>query len=167
MTVDENTIDDSPEAPITAPDAPETEEATFDAAYVKSLRSEAAARRREAKEGQERLTALEGELSELRAWRLDAAIREANVGVMALADPADLLTFGDRAALVDDDGKPDPVRIEAAIAALIERKPHLRRPWGSVNQGVQPMPTIQERETLGGIIGRAARGQRNDEGRGQ
>ncbi len=163
---DETTIDSSEAQPRDA-DAPETEEATFTPEYVKKLRSEAAQRRREVKEGQDRLTALEGELSELRAWRLDAAIKEANVGVMALADPSDLLTYHDAAELTDDIGKPDPERITAAVRSLLERKPHLRRHWGSVNQGVQSTPRIQERETLGGLIGRAARGQQDREGWGQ
>lgn len=52
-----------------------------------------------------------------------------------LADPTDLAF--DVALLTD--GTPDPALIDAAIDALLSRKPHLadRRPVGSVDQGAR------------------------------
>ncbi len=156
----------APDAPTTAPEAPEEEQAQFSAEYVKSLRSEAAARRREAKEGQERMAAQDAELGELRAWRLERTIHDVNTGAMgvpSLADPSDLMTFTDPAALVDDEGKADPEKIKSAIAELVERKPHLRRghgqqggAWGGSEGGTNPVPP----PSLGTLVGRAARGER-------
>lgn len=153
------------EAATTAPEAPEEEPATYDAAYVRKLRSEAATRRREVKEAEERLTAKEAELDELRAWRLERSIVDANVppmGMPQLADPSDLLAYTDAAILVDDAGKADPERIKAAIAALLERKPHLRAgygrqggAWGGSEGGTNTVPP----PSLGTLVGRAARGE--------
>jgi len=145
---------------IDSPEAPEEEPATFDASYVRGLRSEAAARRREVKEGQERVTALEAELVDLRESAFKRALVDVNVGQRRrLADPEDLLVFGDRAALVADDGKPDPVRIEAAIGELLGRKPHLAAPTGTVTRGVQGGSFVQPAPSLGSMLGRAARGE--------
>lgn len=156
----------APEVPTTAPEAPEEEPAQYDAAYVRKLRREAADRRREAKEATERVAAQEAELAEHRAWRLDRAIVDANVGTMGLprlADPSDLMTFTDRAELVDDAGQPDPARISAAIEALIARKPHLAAgfgrmggAWDGAAGGSNPVP----QPSLGELVGRAARGER-------
>ncbi len=153
------------DAPTTAPEAPEEEPATFDTEYVKKLRSEAAARRREVKEGAERMASMEVELGELRAWRLDRAIVDVSgsLGTPSLADPSDLLTYADPAELVDDAGRADPARIAAAIAALIQRKPHLRAghgqqggAWGGSEGGANLVPP----PSLGTLVGRAARGER-------
>jgi len=159
---DETTID-SQEAPTPDADAPETEEATFDAEYVKKLRSEAAARRREVKEGQERVTALEAELVELREAAFRRTLTDANAQRrQRLADPEDLLVFGDRSFLVDDAGLPDPARIEAAIGELLGRKPHLAAPTGTVTRGVQGSSFVQPAPSLGSMLGRAARGESID-----
>lgn len=153
------------EAPTPDADGPEEEPATFDAEYVRKLRSEAAQRRREVKEAEERLTAQGAELAELRAWRLERSIVDGNttpMGVPQLADPSDLLAYTDAATLVDEAGKADPERIKAAIAALIERKPHLRAghgrqggAWDGSEGGSNPVP----QPSLGTLVGRAARGE--------
>ncbi len=157
----DETINDSPEAPTPDADALEAEPATFDAAYVKSLRSEAAARRREAKEGQERITAMEVELRELREDRFRRSLVDANAasaGWHRLVDIDDLLVYGDRTALVDEAGRPDPARIEAAIADLIAKRPHLAAPVPTITRGVQPGPRPAQ-PSLGAMLGRAARGE--------
>lgn len=156
----------APEAPTPATEAPEAEPATFTPEYVRGLRREASERRRAAKEAEERVAAQETELAELRAWRLDRAIVDANVGTMGmqrLADPSDLMTFTDRAELVDDAGQPDPARISAAIEALIKRKPHLAAGFGRMGGawdgsagGSNPTP----QPSLGELVGRVARGER-------
>lgn len=152
------------EAPTPGADGPEAEPATFDAEYVRKLRSEAAARRREAKEASERVTAQDAELGELRAWRLERTIADVSgsLGNPSLADPSDLLTYADPATLVDDEGKADPEKIKDAIAELVERKPHLRAgfgqqggAWGGSEGGTNPVPP----PSLGSLIGKAARGQ--------
>jgi len=152
------------EAGTTSPEAPEEELAQFTPEYVRKLRSEAAARRREAKEGQERMASMEAELSEMRAWRLERTIADVSgsLGMPSLADPSDLLTYNDATTLVDDEGKADPEKIKSAIAELVERKPHLRAghgqqggAWGGSEGGSNPVPP----PSLGSLIGKAARGQ--------
>jgi hypothetical protein len=53
-----------------------------------------------------------------------------------LADPSDLRPSAD---LLDDDGLPDPAKIDAAIEVLLTAKPHLasRTPRGDVGQGAR------------------------------
>lgn len=160
---DETTTDPIQEAPTPPVDGPEEEPATFDAEYVKKLRSEAAARRREAKEGQERIAAMQAELVELRESAFRRALVDANAGqVRRLADPEDLLVFGDRAALVDDDGKPDPAKLAASIETLIAAKPHLAI-RGAPMRGVMPGGPPVVPLGLGALVGRAARGESIEE----
>lgn len=167
-TIPERTLDASTaQPPSEATDEPDGEPETFDAAYVRKLRREASDRRRDAKEAGERVAAQEAELGELRAWRLDRTIADANLDHMAmrrLADPSDLLAYTDPAALVDDAGNADPAKITAAIDALLERKPHLAAgygrvggAWGGSEGGRNPTPT----PSIGALIGRAARGERD------
>ena len=160
---DERTTD-SLEAPIT-PDAdvPEEEPATFDASYVRGLRSEAAAHRRKATEAGARLTAMEVELGELREARLHRAVSDANATRRArLADVSDLWTFTDTADLVGEDGAPDPERIEAAIAELVLRKPHLAISPGAPTRGVMPGGRPVAQPSLGSMLGAVARGESID-----
>lgn len=78
-----------------------------------------------------------------RAGRADEALRrllETTVRSAAadhLADPGDLLAFGDTDGLLDDDGWPDADRIVTAARELAQERPHLapRRPRGDVGQG--------------------------------
>jgi len=149
------------EAPTPDAGGPEEEPATFTTEYVKRLRSEASERRREAKAAREELEARDAELVELREARLHRAVVDVNAGRPArLADVSDLWTFRDASDLVDDDGRPDPARIETAIEGLLRAKPHLRenRVTGSVDQGARgilpPAPP-----SIGALIGRAARGE--------
>jgi hypothetical protein len=84
----------------------------------------------------------------LRHGLLVAAVREDG----RLADPADLLEGVDHAALVDDDGAPDPEKVKAAVSELLARKPHYaRRLSGDVGQGARPGPA-DPNEELWGII---------------
>jgi hypothetical protein len=56
-----------------------------------------------------------------------------------LADPADLLEGADTAALLGDDGAPDPEKVKAAVTELLGRKPHYaKRISGEVGQGARP-----------------------------
>jgi hypothetical protein len=49
--------------------------------------------------------------------------------------------LADPAALLDDDGAPDPEKIKAAVSALLARKPHYaKRISGDVGQGARPGP---------------------------
>jgi hypothetical protein len=92
---------------------------TYDEAYVKQLRDEAAANRVKAK----RTDDAEGRLRTL-------AITDGTRGI--LTDPTDLQWSDD---LTDDDGWPDPTKISAAAEELVSRKPHLGRPSGDIGQG--------------------------------
>lgn len=92
---------------------------TYDEAYVKDLRDEAAAHRVKAKRAEE----AEHRLHEL-------AIAQAVEGI--LTDPTDL---GWTEEYADENGWPDPDKIRAAAEELVNRKPHLGRPSGDVGQG--------------------------------
>lgn len=96
---------------------------TFPRSYVEQLRAENARYRQRAARADE---ATERLLSTAVAAAADV-----------LADPADLLTFGDRDDLLDDEGWPDPHKIADAAARLAETRPHLatRRPGGNIGQG--------------------------------
>ncbi len=100
--------------------APEPE--SFDRAYVQKLRDEAAGYRVRAK----------------RTDTLNARLATAQAALTGkLADPTDLPFTDD---LLDDDGLADEDKVQAAVDALIKRKPHLavRRPIGDVGQGARP-----------------------------
>jgi len=163
MTDDQITTEPVQEALTPDAEKPEAESATFDASYVRGLRSEAAAHRRKATEAGARLTAMEVELGELREARLHRAVSDANATRRArLADVSDLWTFTDTADLVGEDGAPDPERIEAAIAELVLRKPHLAISPGAPTRGVMPYGPAAAPLGLGALVGRAARGEALD-----
>jgi hypothetical protein len=96
----------------------------FDLEYVTKLRSEAA-------EGR------------VKAKRADGLARQAVKALAAkdgrLIDVDDLAFDG---AFLDDDGLVDSEKVSAAIAELVERKPHLaaKRPTATVPQGARPEP---------------------------
>jgi hypothetical protein len=136
---------DAPEAPVPATGEPngspvpngtpepENEPETFDRDYVVGLRDEAAQHRVRAREA-------ETERDRLRERLIEDNVRHLAAGT--LADPADLIHFGDPDALVDEDGLPDPDRIVAAARDLVRNRPHLasRRPTGTVEQGARDEP---------------------------
>jgi hypothetical protein len=92
---------------------------TFSRGYVEELRQEAAKNRTSAKRSDE--------LSR----RLVVAHAEATG---RLHDARDLAVTDD---LLDDDGYPDPAKVNDAVDALIKERPHLARirPVGDVGQG--------------------------------
>ena len=98
---------------------PTGEPETFPRAYVEELRRENADNRVKAK----RADAL--------TQRLVAELARATG---RMADPTDLPVTD---ALLDEQGIPDPVKVDAAVTALLGAKPHLasRRPRGDVGQG--------------------------------
>lgn len=128
MTDQTPTLDDAPATVTETPEALSNAESsqesdgTFDPAYIAQLRQEAA-------EGR------------VKAKRADALARQA-VKAIAASDgrliDADDLAFDQQ--FLDDEGLVDTDRVRAAIAALVERKPHLaaRRPSSSITQGAQP-----------------------------
>jgi hypothetical protein len=97
----------------------EEEPKTYDEAYVRQLRDEAAANRVKAKRTEEAETRLR-----------DLAVAQAVQGI--LTDPTDL-GWSDEYA--DEHGWPDADKIRAAAEELVDRKPHLGRPSGDVGQG--------------------------------
>jgi len=92
---------------------------TYDEAYVKNLRDEAAAARVKAKRTDEAETRLR-----------ELSIAQAVQGI--LTDPTDL---GWSEEYADANGWPDADKIRAAAEELVDRKPHLGRPSGDVGQG--------------------------------
>jgi hypothetical protein len=123
---DPTTTDEPDNGP---PDEPET----FDRNYVTGLRDEAAQHRVRARD-------LEAKVGQLRDRLLIDNIRHLAADV--LADPGDLLTFGERDDLLDEDGLPDPDAILNAARALAQDKPHIasRRPAGRIEQGAREEP---------------------------
>lgn len=164
----EQQTDETPDAPETPQDAPQGDEAAEpaedadEAELVRSLRSESRSRKEKVRALETKLSELETELAEHRRFRVEAAVAEAaGTGPDAInrsmENPSDLLDHVDPATLVDDAGRPDAEKIGAAIDDLLERKPHLRRRWGSADGGTRSTP-IQQPESLGALIGAAARG---------
>jgi hypothetical protein len=128
---------------------------------VRSLRAESRKRKERAQAAEERLAALEAELADHRRYRLEQTITEiaSTQPNRLLANPMDLLDLNrliNPDDLLNDDGTPSPEKIEAAIADLLARKPHLRA-TGGFDGGFKPGPTLSP--SLGSLIGRAARGE--------
>lgn len=96
------------------PDDPD-EGKTFDAAYVKKLREEAAERRKAVEAAEEKAAK-----AEARARDLFITAHTSKI----LADPEDLLAFDPEADLYED-GELSEEKVVAAANALKERKPHL------------------------------------------
>lgn len=120
-TPDETTETDTddlrePEQEAEAEETPEEPE-TFPRSYVEELRQENGKYRQRAQKGDEYARRLHTEL-----------VRATG----KLADPSDLL--------FDEAHLDDPATLDAAIAELIGRKPHLasRRPVGEIGQGPSP-----------------------------
>lgn len=115
---------------------------TFDAAYVHELRGEAASHRARARDLEQQVDELQGQVDTYREREVDRAIRTAATD--RLADPDDLTVHVDRDSLLTDDGDPNPDAIETAIDQLIEAKPHLRvRPQGSADGGSRGAPAVR------------------------
>ena len=111
----------------------ETPDQAFDLEYVTKLRQEAA-------EGR------------VKAKRAESLARQA---MRAIAEKdgrlidADVLAFDTE--FLDDDGLVDESKVGAAIASLVERKPHLaaQRPTSAIPQGARPEP---DRVDLHGML---------------
>lgn len=114
------------------PTDPTEQEATPDevmpGASEDDLRGEVRRLRDEASEQR-----VKGKRADTLAARL---VEQYAAGTRLLADPSDL-RFD--AALLDDDGLPDPGKVAAAVDDLIAAKPHLasRTPRGDVDQGAR------------------------------
>lgn len=110
----------------------------FPRQYVEQLRRENAEARTRAKKSEDLSRAL-------------VTAYAASTG--RLADASDLPVTAD---LMDNDGMPDAEKVTAAVAELLERKPHLAatRPVGDVGQGVRgdaaPMVSLAELLRAGG-----------------
>lgn len=140
---------------------PEPEDGqTFDAAYVRKLRAEAAEHRKARREAEEARTKLAEELDSIHraADERDLADRLADV----LADPRDLLVYVERDELTDDDGRIDLDAAEAKARELIEDKTHLaarpKVPLPSADQGARggakPEPEKPTAESVFARMGR-------------
>lgn len=82
------------------------------------------------------------EKAEARAKAATDRAVKAEVKALAkeFADPTDTEMLGDLSRYVDDDGAIDTEAIEADLADLLERKPHLRRPAAEPEKRRQPKP---------------------------
>lgn len=131
----------------------QAEPADLSPEYVARLRREAAEHRRARR-------AAEAERDELRAYRL--RIELDRHAAPRLADVEDLMTFRDPSELLDAQGQPDPARITVAVDALLAEKPYLaaqpRRRAGTGDGGSRGT-AVEPAITIGGLLGRAARGQ--------
>lgn len=100
---------------------------------IRDLRSEAAQNRQTASEAQTELNSLRERLT---AVDTKAAL-DSLVGT--LTDPEDLARFVDTAALVDDDGRPDPAKYVTAATELVAARPHLGIPKPLVGRSGNPV----------------------------
>lgn len=110
---------DPPEAPSST-DEPESD--TFPRSYVEQLRTESAEHRVAAASANER--------AELAVERLYDAVRDIATGGL-LRDPSDL----PEGEYLDGHGMPDAAKMREAAEWLVQAKPHLARPRGSLGQG--------------------------------
>lgn len=133
---------------------------TFDAAYVKKLRAEAAEHRKARREAEEARDKLAGELTDLHRAADEQKLADRLADV--LADPGDLLVYVDRDELTGDDGRLDLDAAEGKARELIEAKTHLaarpKVPVPAADQGArggvqheEPKPTA---ESVFGRLGR-------------
>jgi hypothetical protein len=65
---------------------------------------------------------------------------EVKAAAADFADPEDAAAFLDLTAYTSDDGEIDTEAISADLEALLERKPHLRRPVAEPDKRRQPKP---------------------------
>jgi hypothetical protein len=143
--------DTTPQTTETTEEVKPGDDGRFDAAYVESLRSEAADRRTAAKAAEDAAEALRGRLLASEVKATTATI---------LVDPGDLLLHTNPADLLDDDGEPDPAKIKTAAEALVTERPHLgaKRVTGDVGQGARG-GTTPPVVSFGELLQGAARGQ--------
>lgn len=82
------------------------------------------------------------EKAEARAKAATARAVKAEVKALAteFADPTDTEMLGDLSRYVDDSGEIDTEAIESDLAALLDRKPHLRKPAVEPERKKQPKP---------------------------
>lgn len=132
-----------PETPPATPDPlddPEPDDGqTFDAAYVRSLRSEAASRRQEARDATERVETLSAEVATLRTAAEDRTVQD--IAADRMQDPSILPRLVDLDELRDDDGQLDRDRLTAAINDLTTRMPYLRPASPDFKPGARPPAT--------------------------
>ncbi len=151
------------QAPQDGPQAAEQAEPAEDAAdtaLVRSLRLESRGRKDRVRALESRIAELEQEVGDHRTYRLDHAVREANAGrPRRLADVSDLFVFSSAADLLDDNGAPDPNKIQAALDQLIDKKPHLVQRTSGWDGGLRGSTVPPPAPSLGGLIGAAARGE--------
>lgn len=69
-----------------------------------------------------------------------AVLAEVKAAAAAFADPEDAPAFLDLSAYTGDDGEIDTEAISADLEALLERKPHLRKPEAGPEKKRQPRP---------------------------
>lgn len=159
-TTTSTTTDDAPPAPDAAagtaahederdpavtqdePDLPEG---------VREARREAAGHRRKLREAESEVARLADIVAGFQRSAVEAL---AEAGPRALASGADLWVAGtDLAALLDDEGRPDPVRVAAAVDAALTARPHWRRSHGSADNGARgtaPQSSSSWADVVGG-----------------
>lgn len=69
-----------------------------------------------------------------------AVLAEVKAAAAAFADPEDAAPFLDLSTYTSDDGEIDTEAISADLEALLERKPHLRKPAAEPEKKKQPKP---------------------------
>lgn len=69
-----------------------------------------------------------------------AVLAEVKAAAAEFTDPEDAAAFLDLSAYTDDDGDIDTAAITADLEALLERKPHLRRPAAEPEKKKPPKP---------------------------
>jgi hypothetical protein len=114
---------DDAQQPQPAADPTEADQAdpdTFSREYVQQLRKEAADHRAKSR----------------KVTEANARLMTLQAGIDGRLVDVDALTFAED--MLDDSGLVDPARVTAAIDALIESKPYLRKAAPPIAQGVMP-----------------------------
>lgn len=115
--------------PAVTQDEPDTPEG------VRQARREAQALRRRLKDAETERERLAGVVA---GFQRASVEQLAEAGPRALASGADLWAAGaDLAALLDDEGRPDPAKVTAAVDLALQRRPHWRKSYGSADNGAR------------------------------
>lgn len=151
-----DTTDPTPHDPVD-PDQPEPDDdQTFDASYVRRLRSEAASLRQDARVERERADQLDAQVQTLRSAAEQRTIQDAAAG--RLRDPALLPKLIDVDACRTDDGHLDPDALTAAVDSLVDGSPYLKPAGPDFEGGARKPPTVAT--TAGQTLARVMREDR-------
>ena len=123
---------ETPQEPVEAPEESQDDEG-------KKGNSEAAKWRVRFREAEAELEALKSRVADMQA----AEVSRLATGAGRLHDGQDLLLTATLTDLLDDEGTVDADKVAEAVAALVEKKPHLAKPAFDDGVGVGEKGTVK------------------------